>query len=118
MRRHTAARRPFSLACLLALLLASMLPSDVEAAEEAPACLEQLAAFAAEQGLAFDPAQIEFSPRWTGAGHEIKRLPGHRARLPAAACGASVAVDLSPDCRVVKSAGEGPCKATYPPAFH
>lgn len=65
-----------------------------------------------------DPAQVTFTERWAGAGHEIKRLPGHRARLPLKACGGTLAIDLSEDCRVLRSRGEGGCRAAYPLMFY
>ena len=114
--------RPRRVALLLASLLASSVTSAAYGAEESapvtPACLEELATFTAEQDLVFDPAKITFGARWAGAGHEIKRLPGHRAHIPVERCNGTLAVDLSDACRIVKSRGEGGCKRTFPLTFH
>ena len=90
------------------------------AAEDAvtPACLDRLAAFAKAQGLNFAPAETRFGPRWVGAGHEIRRVPGLVARLPVAHCAGTLAVDLGANCKVVKSRGEGACRRAFPLTFH
>lgn len=103
----------------LAFAMSLALPAAAWPADEAEMpCAEQLAAFADKKGLAFDPRRVTFGERWAAGGHEFQRVPGFRARLPAESCGAKLAVDLSEDCRVVKSWGEGSCKASYPPEFH
>lgn len=104
------------LACLLVVMTATLpaLSDD----PVVPACFDELAAFAAEHDLDFDPDRVGFAARWIGAGHEIRRVPGLVARLPVASCGATLAVDLGVDCKVVKSRGEGACKRTFPLTFH
>jgi len=101
-------RRLFALAGALVCI------EVAHADEVAPACFDELAAFAAARGLAYDAADIRFSERWAGGGHEVQRVPGVRARLPVAACGDVLVVDLAPNCQVVKSWGEGACKGDYP----
>ena len=104
----------------MCMLIASQIRPTVAWSAEATGsvCLGQLAAFAGEQGIPFDPALVTFGARWGGAGHEIKRLPGSTARLPVERCGAVLAVDLGADCRILKSRGEGACRATFPLTFH
>ena len=110
------------MACLLSLLLGLLGQTDAAATDDGPAvapgCLDELAAFATSADIAFDRAAITFGPRWVGAGHEIKRLPGLRVKLPVERCGATLALDLSPDCRIVRSRGEKGCKAAFPLSFH
>ena len=81
-------------------------------------CFHELAAFAAQRDIAFDAEQVAVAERWAGAGHEIKRLPGLRLRLPVAHCGGTLAVDFTEDCRLVRSRGEGGCRAAYPVTFY
>lgn len=121
VRVKNALRRSHA-ACLTALLMLIAAPTVAWGAEQdalqAPDCLDRLATFAAERNIDFDPARITFGPRWAGAGHEVKRLPGLNARLPVEQCGATLSVDLGPQCRIVKSRGEGRCREYFPLTFH
>ena len=108
----------WGLALLISLAVPAPGPRADEVTVDGASCLDRLAAFATEQGIAFDPARVTFSARWAGAGHEVQRLPGLRARIPVDRCGAALAVDLTEDCRIVKSQGEHACKRAFPPTFY
>lgn len=101
-----------------AALALALTGSTGSADDVSPVCLEELASFAAERDLDFDPDSIAFASRWAGAGHEVSRLPGTRARLPMSRCDGALAVDLGPDCRILKSRGEGACRADFPLVFY
>lgn len=119
MERMTGVTRNAWSGGLFAVLLLALAASA--AADErpvAPICLDALAAFAADRGVEFDAARVTFGPRWIGAGHEVRRVPGSTARIPVKNCGATLAVDLSDECAILKSRGEGACKSAFPLTFH
>lgn len=121
MRQHFAAIpvKTATSACFLSLLIGLAIPTRNSSADDVnPSCIDQLAAFAQTQGIAFEPRRVSFSPRWAGAGHEVRRLPGITASIPADHCGAVLSVDLNTDCRIVKSRGKGACRKTFPLEFH
>ena len=106
----------------LLLVLTSIVALPSQAADtkavDGTRCVNQLATFAGDRGIAFNAAHVTYSARWTGAGHEVKRLPGVRARIPVEHCGAALVVDMTEDCKIAKSQGEGACRSAYPMTFH
>ncbi len=99
----------------LALFLATSVPGATLATER---CLAALAAFTAERDIPFDAQAVTVAERWAGAGHEVKRLPGVRLRLPVARCGGRLAVDFTEDCRLTRTRGDGGCRAAYPLTYY
>ncbi len=99
-------------------LLAMLCGPSGGVADDGSPCLDALAAFAAEKGVDFDPESVTFGDRWASAAHEVQKLPGSRARLAQESCDGALAVDLTPECRIIKSQGEDGCKAAYPLSFH
>ena len=82
------------------------------------ACVEQVTRFAAERGIKTDRYSVRYRERWVGAGHEIRRLPGATAVVPMPECQGVLAIDISIDCKILKSRGEGKCKDLHPLTFH
>ena len=87
------------------------------AAADVP-CADRLTEFANSHEVKLDLTQMTIGPRWVAAGHEVRKLPGHTVRIPMAACSGVVAVDLAPDCQILKSRGEDGCRAMFPLTFH
>ncbi len=99
----------------LSLCLTTSAPS---AAVKEITCLDALSAFAAQRDIMFAVEKVIVAERWAGAGHEVKRLPGVRLRLPVAHCEGSLAVDFTEDCRLVRTRGEGGCRSAYPVTYY
>ena len=111
------AKRLWRIGPVLTGYLLSLWIASYGAVADVP-CANRLMDFANSHSLTLDLNRLTIGPRWVAAGHEVRKLPGHTVRIPVAACDGTVAVDLAPDCQILKSRGEDGCRAKFPLTFH